>query len=113
MSYNDHGYKNFQQCSTRFKCPDNMYAYWRFAEFETESGYDKVVFYGVNSGGFREFSGSIGEMLYWTTMKDNEMVIEFKADYVHNEYRGFEIVILCGIRPDTVDNGNLKPFYMN
>ena len=95
MSYYDYGYKNFQQCWTRFKCPDDMYAYWRRVEFETESGNDYAIFYGVNSGDYRKYSGRVGGSNSWYTMYDSEIAFEFKADGSYNDYLGFEILLKC------------------
>ena len=95
LSYYDNGYKNFQQCWTSFKCPDDMYAYWRRVEFETESGYDYVIFYGVNSNDYRKYSGRVGGSSSWYTMYDNEINFEFKADGDTNYYLGFEFLLKC------------------
>jgi len=89
------GYKNFQQCWTRFKCPDDMLAYWRRATFYTESGYDYVIFYGVNNGDYRKYSGSYGSSSSWYTLYDNEITFEFTADGSQNYYLGFEILLMC------------------
>ena len=98
LSYYEYGYKNFQQCWTSFKCPDDMYAYWRRVEFETESGYDYVTFYDANSDDYRKYSGRIGGSTSWYTMYVNEITFEFKADDSYNEYRGFEILLKCKSR---------------
>ena len=95
LSYFDYGYKNYQQCWTNFKCPDDMYAYWRRVEFETESSADYVIFYGVNSGDYRKYSGRVGGSSSWYTMYDNEITFEFKADSYYNNYLGFEILLKC------------------
>ena len=72
-----------------------MYAYWRRVEFETESGSDYVIFYGVNTGDYRKYSGRVGGSSSWYTMYDNEITFEFKADSSENDYRGFEILLKC------------------
>ena len=95
MSYYEDGYKNFQQCWTRFKCPKDMLAYWRRAQFHTEGGADYVVFYGVNNGDYVKYSGSSGSNTSWYSLYDNEINFEFKADYSYSDYLGFEILLTC------------------
>ena len=72
-----------------------MYAYWRIADFETEGGYDYVVFYAVNIGDYRKYSGRVGGSNSWYTMYDKDITFEFKADGSYNDYRGFEILMMC------------------
>ena len=72
-----------------------MLAYWRRATFYTESGYDYVIFYGVNNGDYRKYSGSYGSSSSWYTLYDNEITFEFKADPSVNNYLGFEILLMC------------------
>ena len=75
-----------------------MFAYWRRVEFETESGYDYVIFYGVNSNDYRKYSGRVGGSSSWYTMYDNEINFEFKADGDTHSYLGFEILLKCESR---------------
>ena len=80
-----------------------MFAYWRRVEFETESGYDYVIFYGVNSGDYRKYSGRVGGSSSWYTMYDSEITFEFKADGDIHNYLGFEILLRC-------NNPNRPPY---
>ena len=95
LSSNSYGYKNYQQCWTRFKCPDDLLVYWRRAQFYTESSYDRVVIYGVNNGDYRRYDGNYGSSTSWYTLYDNEITFEFKTDSSVNDYRGFEFLLTC------------------
>ena len=93
-SYED-GYINNQQCWARFKCPDDMRAYWKRKSFETESCCDHVSFYGVNSGDYRKYSGGYSSSNSWYSLYDSEIIFEFRTDYSVTKYRGFEIQLTC------------------
>ena len=95
ISYYEAGYKKYQQCWAKFKCPDNMYAYWRRAKFQTMHN-DYVVFYGVNNFQYRRYSGNYGSSSSWYTLYDNEITFEFKSGGSNPyNYYGFEILLIC------------------
>jgi len=92
---NGHGYFDYQQCWASFKCPSNMYAYWRRVIFETEASYDRVLFYGVNNYEYRTYSGDLGGSETWYTLFDNEITFEFKTDGSISDFRGFQLFLMC------------------
>ena len=72
-----------------------MLAYWRRAQFHTESSYDRVILYGVNNGEYRRYDGNLGSSSSWYTLYDNEITFDFKADGSENDYLGFELLFTC------------------
>ena len=99
LSYDENGYIDNQQCWARFKCSNNLIAKWRIVKLETEGpDYDTVIFYGVNNGQSRRYSGLYGSTNIWSTLNDSEITFEFRAD-ADNEggkyYLGFEILVIC------------------
>ena len=91
---NGERYMNNQQCWASFKCPTDMYAYWRRDWFHTERNFDQVRFYGVNTDQYRIYSGDLGGSSTWYTLSDNEIIFEFKTDGDTN-YAGFAISLTC------------------
>ena len=89
------GYFDYQQCWASFKCPSDMYAYWRRVSFETEPSYDRVIFYGVNNYEYRTYSGDLGGSETWYTLFDNEITFEFKADGSISNFAGFQLFLMC------------------
>ena len=65
---NGYRYLNNQQCWALFKCPTDMYAYWRRDWFYTEWNYDQVRFHGVNNAHYRILSGDLGGSSIWYTI---------------------------------------------
>ena len=95
LSSYEEGYINNQQCWARFKCPDDMRAYWKRKSFETETTHDYVAFYGVNNYEYRKYSGYLSSSNSWYSLYDSEITFEFRSDSSVTNYRGFEIQLTC------------------
>jgi len=87
-------YKNNQQCWASFKCPSDHTVYWRRVRFNTESRYDKVTFYRVNTKTHIKYDGNYGSSSTWYSLGDSEITFEFKTDGSFT-YSGFEILLRC------------------
>ena len=72
-----------------------MQVYWRRKTFYTETSWDYVALYGVNSGRYDKYSGSYGGSSYFYSLYDSEITFEFRTDSSVTEYRGFEIQLTC------------------